>query len=42
MENPLVSILVATYNSARWVIETLESAKNQSYRNIELVISDDC
>jgi len=42
MENPLVSILVATYNSARWVIETLESAKNQTYRNIELVISDDC
>jgi alpha-1,3-rhamnosyltransferase len=40
--NPLVSIIVITYNSAKFVIETLESAKDQTYRNIELIISDDC
>lgn len=40
--SPLVSICVVTYNSARYVLETLESAKVQMYDNIELVISDDC
>ena len=39
--HPLVSICVITYNSSKYVIETLESAKNQSYPNIELVITDD-
>lgn len=43
MENsPLVSVIVITYNSSATVLETLESIKNQSYRNIELVVSDDC
>lgn len=41
-ENPLVSIIVITYNSAKYVLETLESAKVQTYKNIELIISDDC
>lgn len=39
---PLVSIVVITYNSSKYVLETLESAKEQTYRNIELIISDDC
>ncbi len=39
---PLVSIVVITYNSAQFILETLESAKAQSYTNIELIISDDC
>lgn len=38
----LVSIIVVTYNSSKTVIETLDSIKNQSYGNIELIISDDC
>lgn len=38
---PLVSIIVITYNSARYVLETLESAKEQTYQNIELIVSDD-
>lgn len=43
MENqPLVSIIVITYNSAKYIIETLESIYNQTYKNIELIISDDC
>ncbi|MFC2089135.1 glycosyltransferase [Bacteroidota bacterium] len=42
MENPLVSIIVVTYNSAEYVVETLESAKGQTYKNIELIVSDDC
>ena len=42
MTQQLVSIIVATYNSSRFVIETLESAKAQTWQNIELVVSDDC
>lgn len=38
---PMVSIIVITYNSAKYVLETLESAKTQTYQNIELIISDD-
>ena len=42
MENgPVVSVIVITYNSSRTVIETLDSIKNQSYRNIELIVTDD-
>lgn len=39
--NPLVSVIVITYNSSKFVLETLESIKAQTYQNIELVISDD-
>lgn len=38
----LVSIIVVTYNSSMTVIETLDSIKKQEYRNLELIISDDC
>lgn len=39
---PLVSILIITFNSSKTIIETLESAKQQSYKPIEIVVSDDC
>ena len=39
--NPLVSVVVITYNSCKYVRETLESAKMQTYRNIELIVTDD-
>jgi len=39
---PLVSVVVITYNSAKTVLETLDSIKAQTYQNIELIISDDC
>nr|WP_320039444.1 glycosyltransferase [uncultured Bacteroides sp.] len=39
---PLVSIIVVTYNSSEFVLETLESAKEQTYQNIELIVTDDC
>ena len=40
-DKALVSICVISYNSAEFVLETLESAKIQSYNYIELIISDD-
>jgi alpha-1,3-rhamnosyltransferase len=41
MSSPLVSIVVITYNSADYVLYTLDSIRNQTYSNIEIVISDD-
>lgn len=41
-KQPLVTVAVVTYNSGNFVLETLDSVKNQTYKNIELIISDDC
>ena len=38
---PLVSIVLITYNSSRFILETLDSTRAQTYKNIELIISDD-
>lgn len=42
MNQPLVSVVVITYNSSKYIIDGLESVKAQTYPNIELIISDDC
>lgn len=41
-KEPLVSVVVITYNSSKYVLETLDSIKLQSYGNIELIVTDDC
>ena len=38
----LVSIVVVTYNSAAFLEECLESIRIQSYRELELIVTDDC
>ena len=37
----LVSVVVLAYKSADTIIQTLDSIKNQTYKNIELIITDD-
>lgn len=41
VENPLVSILCLCYNQEKFIVESLESIKAQTYSNIELLICDD-
>jgi glycosyltransferase involved in cell wall biosynthesis len=41
MLNPKVSILITVYNLSDYIRTTIESAVNQDYNNIEIVISDD-
>ncbi len=37
----LVSVIVLAYRSAETIVQTLDSVKNQIYKNIELIITDD-
>lgn len=39
--NPLVSILIPTYNRATYIRSALDSALNQSYPNLEIIVHDD-
>ncbi len=41
-EQPLVSALVACYNQSKFVYESLESIRKQTYPNIQIIIIDDC
>lgn len=38
----LVSIIMPSYNTAKYIAETIESVQEQSYTNWELIIVDDC
>lgn len=40
-KSPLVSIIIPTYNSGKTIIQTIESVKNQTYTNYEIIVVDD-
>lgn len=42
LNEPLVSIGILCFNQAEYLVETLNSIHNQSYKNIEILIVDDC
>jgi glycosyltransferase involved in cell wall biosynthesis len=41
MERPLVSVVMGTYNGEKYLAEQVDSILNQTYRPLELIISDD-
>lgn len=40
--NPLVSVIISTYNSSQYIEETLDSVFSQTWKEIEIIVSDDC
>ena len=41
MNEPLVSIVVPVYNGEKYLEETLNVLKNQTYKNFEVIMVDD-
>lgn len=42
MCRPIVSIITPTYNSANFIMATIASVQQQTFRNWEMIIVDDC
>ena len=42
MINPIVTVIIPTFNRRRWIGECLDSVKAQTYPNIETLVIDDC
>lgn len=42
MEKALVSIITPTFNSEKFIVETMQSVQNQTYQNWEMILIDDC
>lgn len=42
MEKSLVSVLMPAYNAEKYIGEAIESILNQTYKNFEFIIVDDC
>ena len=42
MQNHLVSIITPSFNSEKFIAETIASVQNQTYKNWEMIIVDDC
>ena len=41
MNNPLVSVIISTYNNSNFLEKSIQSVLDQSYKNIEILILDD-
>lgn len=41
MTKPLISIIIPTYNAEKYIARAIESAINQTFKNIEILIVDD-
>jgi len=41
MKNPLISVLICTYNAEKTIEKTLKSCISQTYKNFEILIHDD-
>ena len=42
MNKPKLSVIIAVYNTEKYIVKCLDSLLNQTYKNIELVVINDC
>lgn len=42
IQEPLVSVIIPTYNRSSYLREAIKSAVQQNYKNIEILVSDNC
>ena len=42
MKDIKVSVLIANYNNQKYIRKCIDSIKNQTYKNIEIIFHDDC
>lgn len=42
MKNPLISINIPVFKCEKYIIRCLDSVKNQTYKNIEIILVNDC
>lgn len=42
IENPLVSVIIPTHDRKEYVVKAINSVLSQTYKNIEIIIIDDC
>jgi len=41
MMNPIVSVIIPTYNTAQYICESIDSVLSQSYKDYEIIVVDD-
>ncbi len=42
MNNPKISVCITVYNREEYIAQCIESVISQDYKNIEIIISDNC
>ena len=42
VKEPLVSVIISAFNAENTIEKSVESISDQSYKNLEILVSDDC